>query len=130
MCTHINSCTYTLFSLLPPVVNVASPPRNVILSQESSNSLEVTWDHPCDGPPTTHYLITYICVQFGTAFSTDQPQLAITVPRTNTSAVLINLDLSAGSMYIVVVTSVSAETTAPSEMAWIHMRKYTYNMTE
>jgi hypothetical protein len=50
-------------------------------------------------------LITYGCVQFGTALSTNQQQ-SLTVPRENTSTTIENLSLTVGNVYIVVVTSV------------------------
>ena len=100
------TCFVLIFSILHLIVIVTvNPPQNVIISQESSNSLQVTWDHPCDGPPAIHYLITYICVQFGTAFSTNQEQ-SLTVPKENTSTIIENLPLTVGNVYIVAVTSV------------------------
>ena len=116
----------TLFSIIA-IVKV-NRPQNVILSQESSSSLQVTWDHPCDGPPATHYLITIICVQFDIAVSTNQ-QHSLTVARENTSAIVEDLSLIVGNVYAVVVTSVFNSVSAASELVPIHIRMlYTWSI--
>jgi hypothetical protein len=102
------------------VMVTVNPPRNVILSQESSSSLQVTWDHPCDGPPAIHYLITYICIQLGAAFSTNKEQ-SLSVPRENTSTIIENFPLTVGNIYIVVVTSVFNNVSTASEQVSIHI---------
>ena len=114
-------CAYSF--VLHLVIVAVNPPQNITLSQESSNSLQVTWDHPCDGPPAIHYLITYICVQFGTALSTNQQQ-SLTIPRENTSTTIENLSLTVGNVYIVVVTSVFNNVSTASELVPIHIRKF------
>ena len=111
------------FSIPYMIVIVAvNPPQNVNISQESSNSLQVTWDHPCDGPPAIHYLITYICIQLGAAFSTNKEQ-SLSVPRENTSTIIENFPLTVGNIYIVVVTSVFNNVSTASEQVSIHIRK-------
>ena len=100
-----------------------NPPQNVKLSQESSNSLQVTWSHPCDGPPATHYVITYTLVQFGADFSTDQKH-SLTVSKDNTSTIIEDLPLTVGSIYIVAVTSVFNNVSTASELVPIHIRKW------
>ena len=104
------------------VIAPVNPPQNVMLFQESSDSLRVTWNHPCDGPPATHYLITYVGVQFGVDFSTNQQQSLI-VSKENTSAMIEDLNLTAGSMYIVAVTSVFNKVSKASELVPIYIRK-------
>ena len=99
-----------------------NPPQNVNLSQESSNSLQVTWNHPCDGPPATHYVITYTLVQFGGDFSTN-PKQSLIVSRDNTSTVIEDLPLTVGNIYIVAVTSVFNNVSSASELVPIHIRK-------
>ena len=112
-------CCFVLHAVIVQV----NPPQNVILSQESSDSIQVVWDHPCDGPPATHYLITIACVQFGTAMSTNQEH-SLTVPRENTSTILQDLSLTAGNLYIVAVTSVFNDVSTASELVPIHICKY------
>ena len=113
-------CYFVLHSVIVQV----NPPQNVVLSQESSDSLQVTWDHPCDGPPAAHYLITiYACVQFGIAVSTNQEH-SLTVPRENTSTILQDLSLTAGNLYIVAVTSIFNNVSTASELVSIHICKY------
>ena len=97
--------------------NTVSTPLNVILTQESS-SIRVAWDHPCSGPPTTHYVISYIFVQTGTQFLTHTP-LSATLPNTTTSTTFTDIDFPHGSTHIVVVTSVSHVET--SKLAYIHI---------
>ena len=116
-CDHI-FCAYSFL-----VMVAVNPPRNVILSQESSSSLQVTWDHPCDGPPATHYLVIFMCIQFVTALSTNQQQ-SLSVSRENTSTVIENTPLIVGNVYIVIVISVFNDVSNASELVPIHIRKF------
>ena len=99
-----------------------SPPVNVKLAQESQTSLRVTWEHSCESPPDTHYSISYMFVQTGIAFSTRQD--AITVDRMDTSTTITGLDLVPGSVHIVVVSSISDDVSAASELVQLAMCKF------
>ena len=101
-------------------INIASTPLNVTLSQESSSSISVTWDHPCSGPPANHYVISYLFVQSGTEFLTHSSKSQI-LPKTNTSTVFGDVHFSHGSIHMVVVTSVSH--VEASKLEYMHICK-------
>ena len=93
------------------------PPTILSLVPGSSTTLNISWSHPCGGPPTTHYFITTMFVSTAPGFSQRQESSA-TLPPSTTSSVLNNLELVSGNAYIFVVTAVSgpvSQSSAPMQ---------------
>ena len=105
---------------------LANPPVNVRVSQESSSSLRVQWEHSCDGPPTTHYLINYISFESDYTLITNR---SIIVHTSSIFAIIANVRLPAGSIHTVIVIAVYRVIIVPSKPAHFHLCKCKHTVT-
>ena len=101
------------------------PPTILSLVPGSSTTLNISWSHPCGGPPTTHYFITTMFVSTAPGFSQRQESSAILPPST-TSSVLNNLEFVSGNAYIFVVTAVSGPVSQSSAPMQFKIRTFKY----
>ena len=76
------------------------------------------------GSPTTHYLVTYTCLVNGTS-AVLKGKKTLTVPATNTSVLINDVDLSSGSAHVVIVTAVSGKRSA-SDMQYFLICKHKF----
>ena len=76
------------------------------------------------GSPTTHYLVTYTCLVNGTSAVLKEKK-TLTVPATDTSVLISDVDLSSGSSHVVIVTAVSGDRSA-SDMQYFLICKHKF----
>ena len=94
------------------------PPRNLSIAQVSSTSLVLAWLPPLSGPPETHYLVTYILLANSSSAVCKEKETLL-IEATHTSVVLRNLNMSAGTVHIVVVTAVSGNVSSSSKLQYL-----------
>ena len=84
--------------------------------------LDISWRHSVAGEPTSHYLITYICLANGSN-SAYHGKRSLIVPPTDTSVVLNDVEVTAGSVNVVIVTSVSGNVSHSSDLQYLNICK-------
>ena len=85
------------------------------------------WEHSCDGPPTTHYLINYISFESDFTLITNQ---SIIVHKSSILAIIVNLhNIPAGSIHTVIVIAVHGRISVSSKPAHLHICKQTLIVT-
>ena len=101
------------------------PPRNIAIVQQLPASCIISWVQPESGQPTTNYIVTYIFLaNSSTAVCKEKRRL--TVAADNTTVVLDDVDLSPGSVHVVIVTAVS-EDVSVSDIQYVAICKlYNY----
>ena len=73
----------------------------------------LVWTHPCDGSPTTHYVVTMLPVSTSRSFVMKKPSHKTFSPST-TSTTFEDLDVE-NSNYVFVVTAVSGNVSVSSQ---------------
>jgi hypothetical protein len=101
----------------PKCTGVVVAPTNVKLTITPSG-LNVSWDPPCTGPPSTSYKITYMHISAGETHSMYQITRTVDDP-TETSYTITDV-LGDDVTHMVVVTAVSGDASATSELAYLY----------
>ena len=106
-----------------PLFMTADKPSMVTITVVPPTSLNITWRHSVAGIPTSYYLITYVCLANGSN-SAYHEKKSLTVPPTDTSVVLDDVEVTAGSVVIIViVTSVSGNVSRSSDLQYLNICK-------
>ena len=93
--------------------------------EESDTNVIIKWKHPCDRPPTSHYIITTIHLSTGTRFTT-RPATRTTLTADSTTTTVNDIGQVNGTVYIFVVTAVSGDTSLSSQPAQFKIRTFKF----
>ena len=118
--------TDVLFPANHVVEECLCPPSITDLFQKKLDSRTLTWTHPCDGPPTTHYVVTMLPVSTSKSFTMQDP-INVLLSPSNTSITFNDLKLESNN-YVFVVTAVSGNVSLSSQPRQSKMCMYTISI--
>ena len=114
--TQYNMLYYILLSTDPDFTlchNPSSYQPTITNLTPTLDKFYMSWNHPCDGPPTTNYIITMLFISTGSQFTNTQP-IYTELPSSANSTVITDIQIDVGDVYIFVVTAVSGNTAKSS----------------